>query len=145
MPSAVCQSLRRPTIRRELQRQANILVPTFSPPARFSIRRRSSVGQKIPTGHEGMAWTTLSKASRGFRRTRWPDLHVAKPMCTRRESHRGEGAESQVTGWGSRQHGPDANSARDAGGDNSGEARQGCSHQHRRCEAMSVLLEYCGF
>jgi len=27
----------------------------------FSIRRRTSVGQKLPTGHEGMAWATLMK------------------------------------------------------------------------------------
>ena len=27
----------------------------------FSIRRRTSVGQKLPTGHEGMAWATLTK------------------------------------------------------------------------------------
>ena len=28
---------------------------------RFSIRRRTSVGQKLPKGHEGMAWATLMK------------------------------------------------------------------------------------
>ena len=27
----------------------------------FSIRRRTSVGQKLPIGHEGMAWATLLK------------------------------------------------------------------------------------
>ena len=27
----------------------------------FSIRRRTSVGQKLPKGHEGMAWATLMK------------------------------------------------------------------------------------
>ena len=27
----------------------------------FSIRRCTSVGQKLPTGHEGMAWATLTK------------------------------------------------------------------------------------
>ncbi|CAN0437947.1 unnamed protein product, partial [Pylaiella littoralis] len=27
----------------------------------FSIRRRTSVGQKLPTGHEGMAWATVMK------------------------------------------------------------------------------------
>ena len=27
----------------------------------FSIRRRPSVGQKLPTGHEDMAWATLTK------------------------------------------------------------------------------------
>ena len=27
----------------------------------FSIRRRTSVGQTLPTGHEGMAWATLTK------------------------------------------------------------------------------------
>ena len=27
----------------------------------FSIRRRTSVGQNLPTGHEGMAWATLMK------------------------------------------------------------------------------------
>ena len=26
----------------------------------FSIRRRTSVGQKLPTGHVGMAWATLT-------------------------------------------------------------------------------------
>ncbi|CAB1114542.1 unnamed protein product [Ectocarpus sp. CCAP 1310/34] len=28
---------------------------------KFSIRRRTSVGQKLPKGHEGMAWATLMK------------------------------------------------------------------------------------
>ena len=27
----------------------------------FSIRRRTSVGQRLPTGHGGMAWATLTK------------------------------------------------------------------------------------
>ena len=30
----------------------------------FSIRPRTSVGQKLPTGHEGMAWATLTKLGR---------------------------------------------------------------------------------
>ncbi|CAN0514480.1 unnamed protein product, partial [Laminaria digitata] len=35
----------------------------------FSIRRRTSVGQKLPTGHEGMAWATLMKLRKALSAT----------------------------------------------------------------------------
>ena len=38
----------------------------------FSIRRRTSVGQTLPTGHEGMAWATLMKLrSEGCSHQHW--------------------------------------------------------------------------
>ena len=89
----------------------------------------------------------VDEALGGSRGARWQDLRWVKPVRTWREPHRGGGPEFQAAGVGdrgnflrTRQHRPDGDPARDAGGDNSGQAWcEGRSHQRRRCESFSVL------
>ena len=104
----------------------------------FCIRRRTSVGQTLPTGHEGMSWATRTKVRKApgsaLVRSR------AQSICTRREPQAGGGPDFRAAGVGGRggfrrtqKHGPDARSARDASRDDSREAwRKGRSHQHSR-------------
>ena len=82
----------------------------------------ASTGSRIRRHRVG----DVGEASQGSRGARWQDLRWAKPMCTWQELHRGEGPKSRVASVGhhggfprARQHGPDANPARSAGGDNS--------------------------
>ena len=97
----------------------------------FSIRRRTSVGQRLSTGHVGMAWATLMK----LRMERPCEIYARRnpPACGDSPIKGEAGVGDRRSVRRTRQNGPDANPARDAGGDNSGEARcEGCSHQHNR-------------
>ena len=51
----------------------------------FSIRRRTSVGQKLPTGHEGMAWATLMKLRKALVE-RAGEIYAERNPCAPGES-----------------------------------------------------------
>ena len=51
----------------------------------FSIRRRTSVGQKLPNGHEGIAWATLMKLRKALVK-RAGEIYAGRHPCALGES-----------------------------------------------------------